>query len=185
MKEKLKLYLDLFVTFFKIGVFTFGGGYVMLGIIEKEVTEKKEWITKDDMFNLLAIAESTPGPLAINAATFIGYKRGKFLGSFLATLGVVLPSFIIIILISLFLNQFSSNIYIQGFLKGIQAGVGVLIFQAAWRLSKPIQKNYLNIIIFFIAFIVAFFTNFSLIYLMIILITFGIALYYLGRSVEL
>ncbi len=71
MKQRLKDYLDLFITFFKIGLFTFGGGYVMLGIIEKEVTEKKQWITKDEMFNLLAIAESTPGPFAINAATFI------------------------------------------------------------------------------------------------------------------
>ncbi|HHT82498.1 MAG TPA: chromate transporter [Acholeplasmataceae bacterium] len=185
MKEKLKIYLDLFWTFFKIGLFTFGGGYVMLSIIEKEVTEKKQWITKEDMFNLLAIAESTPGPFAINAATFIGYKRAKTFGSFLATLGVVLPSFIIIVLISLFLNQFESNKYIQGFLRGIQAGVGVLIFKAAYRLSKPIEKNYLNIIIFFIALIVAFLTNFSLIYLMLILMAFGIALYYLGKAVNL
>lgn len=185
MKEKVKLYLDLFWTFFKIGLFTFGGGYVMLGIIEKEVTEKKKWITKDDMFNLLAIAESTPGPFAINAATFIGYKRGKVLGSFVATLGVVLPSFIIIVTISIFLNQFESNKYIQGFLRGIQAGVGVLIFQAAYRLSKPIEKNYLNIIIFFVALIVAFLTSFNLIYLMLILMAFGIALYYLGKAVDL
>ncbi|MGI6782357.1 MAG: chromate transporter [Acholeplasmataceae bacterium] len=185
MKQRLKDYLDLFITFFKIGLFTFGGGYVMLGIIEKEVTEKKQWITKDEMFNLLAIAESTPGPFAINAATFIGYKRAKFIGSFLATLAVILPSFIIIILISIFLNQFESNKYIQGFLKGIQAGVGVLIFQAAYRLSKPIEKTYFNIIIFFIALIVAFLTNFNLIYLMLILMTFGISLYYLGRSIEI
>ena len=185
MKEKVKLYLDLFWTFFKIGLFTFGGGYVMLGIIEKEVTEKKQWITKEDMFNLLAIAESTPGPFAINAATFIGYKRGKVLGSFVATLGVVLPSFIIIVTISIFLNQFESNKYIQGFLRGIQAGVGVLIFQAAYRLSKPIEKNYLNIIIFFVALIVAFLTSFNLIYLMLILMAFGIALYYLGKAVDL
>ncbi|MGI6787158.1 MAG: chromate transporter [Acholeplasmataceae bacterium] len=185
MKQKLKKYLDLFLTFFKIGLFTFGGGYVMLGIIEKEVTEKKEWITKDEMFNLLAIAESTPGPFAINAATFIGYKRAKFLGSFLATIGVVLPSFIIIILISIFLQQFSTNQYIQGFLKGIQAGVGVLIFQAAYRLSKPIKKSYFNIIIFFIALIIAFLTNFNLIYLMLIFIAFGITIYYLGRVIDL
>lgn len=183
--KKLTDYLDIFWTFLKLGALTFGGGYVMLGIIETELTEKKKWLSKDDMFNLLAIAESTPGPFAINAATFIGYKRAKFLGSFLATLGVVLPSFIIIILVSIFLKEFNDNRYIQGFLKGIQAGVGVLIFKAAYRLSKPIEKSYFNIALFFIAFIVAFFTNFSLIYVMIIFITLGISLYYLGRSTEL
>lgn len=175
--KRLKEYFEVFITFFKIGLFTFGGGYVMLGIIERDLTEKKQWISKEEMLNLLAIAESTPGPLAINAATFIGYKRAKVLGSFLATLGVVLPSFIIILLISLFLKEFD-NIYIQGFLKGIQAGVGVLIFQAAWRLSKPIEKSYFNIIIFFIALIIAMFTNFSLVYLILILIAFGISLYF-------
>lgn len=154
----------------------------MLGIIETELTEKKKWISKDEMLDLLAIAESTPGPFAINAATFIGYKRAKFLGSFLATLGVVIPSFVIIILISLFLDKFQSNKYIQGFLRGIQAGVGVLIFQAAYRLSKPINKNYFNIIIFFIALIVALFTNFSLIYLILIMIAFGIAIYFVKRG---
>lgn len=181
--KKLKEYFEIFFTFFKIGLFTFGGGYVMLGIIERDLTEKKEWISKDEMLNLLAIAESTPGPFAINAATFIGYKRAKVLGSFLATLGVVLPSLIIIILISIFLQHFD-NRYLQGFLKGIQAGVGVLIFQAAYRLSKPIEKSYFNIIIFFIAFIVAMFTSFSLIYVILILMAFGVAIYFL-REVEI
>lgn len=182
--KTLKKHFDIFWTFFKIGLFTFGGGYVMLGIIEKELTEKKKWISKEDMLNLLAIAESTPGPFAINSATFIGYKRAKFLGSFLATLGVVLPSFVIIIIISLFLNAFMESIYIQGFLKGIQAGVGVLIFQAAYRLSKPIEKSYFNIIIFFIALIVAFLTNFSLVYFLLILIAFAISLYFVKKVVS-
>ena len=107
--------------------------------------------------------------------------RAKFVGSFLATLGVVLPSFVIIIIISLFLNAFMENIYIQGFLKGIQAGVGVLIFQAAYRLSKPIEKSYFNIIIFFIALIVAFLTNFNLVYFLLILIAFAISLYFVKK----
>lgn len=156
----------------------------MLGIIETELTEKKGWITKEEMLDLLAIAESTPGPFAINAATFIGYKRAKFIGSFLATLGAVLPSFIIIILIAVFLDRFNDNKYIQGFLRGIQAGVGVLIFKAAYNLSKPVEKTWLNIIIFFIALIIAFLTNFNLIYLILILVAFGIATYFARKVVS-
>lgn len=176
--KRIKEYFDLFWTFFKIGLITFGGGYVMLGIIESQLTEKKKWITKDEMLDLLAIAESTPGPFSINAATFIGYKRAKVIGSFLATLGVVVPSMIIIIGISIFLQSFADNVYISGFLRGIQAGIGVLIFQASYQLSKPVQKTYFNIALFFIAFIISFFTNFSIIYLMMILILFGVSLHY-------
>ena len=179
--KRIKIYFDLLWTFFKIGIISFGGGYVMLGIIENQLTEKKKWITKDEMLDLLAIAESTPGPFSINAATFIGYKRAKAFGSFLATLGVVLPSMIIIIAISVFLRFFDNNIYINGFLKGIQAGIGVLIFQASYKLSKPIEKTNFNIIIFFIALIISFFTNFSIIYLMMILIIFGISLHYIKK----
>ena len=102
MAKKL---LELFLTFFKIGAFTFGGGYAMIPVIEDICVEKKRWITHEDMVNVTVIAESTPGPIAINCATFVGFQRGKFWGAVAATLGVVLPSFIIIYIISMFFNN--------------------------------------------------------------------------------
>ena len=102
----MKKLLDLFYTFFKIGLFTFGGGYAMISTIRETIVEKKQWITDDELMQIITIAESTPGPIAINMATYVGYKKGKALGSVFATLGVVLPSFIIIYLISLFLEKF-------------------------------------------------------------------------------
>ena len=101
--KKSKTVLELFLTLFKIGAFTFGGGYAMLALLESELVSKKKWIEKDEFLDMVAIAESTPGPIAINSATYIGYKRAGVLGSAAATLGVVLPSFIIIYVISLFL----------------------------------------------------------------------------------
>ena len=180
--SKTKKYLDIFWTFFKIGLFTFGGGYVMLGIMQTTLVDKKKWLTEDEMFDLIAISESTPGPFAINAATFIGYKRAKFIGSFFATLGTVIPSFVIILIVSYFLNAFESNLYLQNFLKGIQAGVGVLIFRASGRLAKKLEKNLFNILLFFLGVIIALFTNFSLIYLLLILVFFGIAFSFVQKE---
>lgn len=183
--SKIKKYLDVFWTFFKIGLFTFGGGYVMLGIMQKTLVDKKKWLTEDEMFDLIAISESTPGPFAINAATFIGYKRANFIGSFFATLGTVLPSFIIIILVGYFLNAFETNLYLQNFLKGIQAGVGVLIFSASGRLANKMEKSLFNILLFFLGVIVSLFTNFSLIYLLLILAFFGIASSFVHKKKEI
>ena len=106
MKEKLRRALTLFVTFFKIGAFTFGGGYAMIPLIQREVVENHKWITDDDILDIVAIAESTPGPIAINSATFVGYRVCGVLGSAAATLGTVLPSFTIILIISAILTQF-------------------------------------------------------------------------------
>ena len=102
----MSLLLNLFLTFAKIGLFTFGGGYAMISLIENQCVERKKWITHDEMMNITVIAESTPGPIAINCATFVGYKQAGLLGSLIATLGIVLPSFLIIFAISIFLNQF-------------------------------------------------------------------------------
>ena len=108
----MKVILELFYIFFKLGLFTFGGGYAMIPQIKEIVVEKKKWITEDDMLEILAIAESTPGPIAINMATYIGYLKGKVLGSIAATIGVVLPSLIIIFIISLFFDAFIANKYV-------------------------------------------------------------------------
>lgn len=156
--------LDVFWTFFKIGLFTFGGGYVMIGIIEEKVVLHKKWITEEEMIELLSVSESTPGPFSINVSTFVGYKRAKILGSIAATLGTVLPSIIIITLVSIFLEAFKSNPLINNFLKGISAGVGVLVFLAFYRIGKKIKFSVFNLILFIIGIVVSFFNLFSVVY---------------------
>ncbi|MFA5720046.1 MAG: chromate transporter [Acholeplasmataceae bacterium] len=163
----MKKYGEIFITFFKIGLFTFGGGYVMINIMSHTIVNKKGWLSEDEMFELLVISESTPGPFAINGATYIGYKHAKFWGSFFATLGVVLPSFIIILLISFFLQAFKDNIFIQNGLKGISAGVSVLILLALMKIGKKAPINVINVLLFLIALVVSFFNFFSIIYVLI------------------
>ena len=126
----MKKLLDLFLSFFKIGLFTFGGGYAMISIIENTCVEKKKWITHDDMMNVTVIAESTPGPIAINCATFVGYKHAKLPGSIAATLGVVLPSFIIIYIISMFLDNFLEIKIIANAFNGIKIAVAAGMLHA-------------------------------------------------------
>ena len=109
----MKKLIELFLTMLKIGTFTFGGGYSMIAFLESELVEKKKWIERDDFLNMIAIAESTPGPVAINSATYIGYKMSGVLGSILCTLGVVLPAFIIMFIISLYFDQFLKLKYIS------------------------------------------------------------------------
>ncbi len=145
--KKSKLISTLFLTFFKIGAFTFGGGYAMLSLLENEFVEKKKWLTKEEFLDMVAIAESTPGPIAINSATFIGNKTAGVLGAALSTLGVVLPSFIIIFIISLFLDAFLSFTLIANAFRGIQACVVYLIGSTGIKLFKQMEKKPLPIAI--------------------------------------
>ena len=145
--KKSKLLLTLFLTFFKIGAFTFGGGYAMLNLLENEFVEKRGWLSHDEFLDMLAIAESTPGPVAINSATFIGYKTAGALGSCASTLGVVLPSFIIIYIISLFLDKFLALTIVASAFKGIQACVVYLIGSVGIKMLKQMEKKPLPIII--------------------------------------
>ena len=145
-----KTYLTLFLSFFKIGLFTFGGGYAMIPLIQREASEKRDWINQNEILDVIAIAESTPGPIAINAATYIGFKVGKFWGSFFATLGIVLPSFGIILLISLFYQQFMELAFISAIFKGLRIGVIILLFRAFIKLSKSFKFNLFNIILLLI-----------------------------------
>ena len=147
MKRKKNIF-ELFFTMFKIGLFTFGGGYAMIAILENEFVEKKKWTDKEDFLNMLAIAESTPGPIAINSATYLGYKKAGVLGSAVATLGVVLPSFMIIFTISLFFDAFLSLTYVAYAFKGIQACVVYLILSAGIKLFKGVKKNAYSITAF-------------------------------------
>ena len=136
---RLKL-LTLFVTFLKIGAFTFGGGYAMIPLIEREAVDKHQWIERGDILNILSVAESTPGPIAINSATFVGYKVAGFWGALLATIGVVIPSFVVIIAIANVLEQFQNNAYVEYAFHGIRAGVLVLMINAICSLAKSLRN---------------------------------------------
>jgi len=141
MNRKFKTALELFLTFFKIGAFTFGGGYAMIPLIQRETVENKKWITDDDILEIIAIAESTPGPIAINAATFVGYRTCGFWGAFCATFGVVLPSFVIITIISRVLEAFQGLRAVRYAFFGIRAGVLALILKALWNMYKKCPKG--------------------------------------------
>lgn len=132
---------DLFLTFAKIGAFTFGGGYAMISLIDSECVEKKKWLTHDEFADMTAIAEATPGPVAINCATFVGYKMSGTIGAVLATLGVVLPSFVIILLISMFFENFLKYEIIANAFKGIRTAVSILIIQAGVKMLVKLFKE--------------------------------------------
>lgn len=139
--------LTLFLTFLKIGAFTFGGGYAMIALLENEFVEKKGWLDRDEFLDMAAIAESTPGPVAVNSATYLGYKIGGVAGAALSTLAVCLPSFVIIYVISLFFDQFLSLKYVACAFRGIQACVVYLIFSAGLRMIKALDKSVMNKVI--------------------------------------
>jgi chromate transporter len=130
MKQKLRQAATLFFTFFKIGAFTFGGGYAMIPLIQRETAEKRSWVSNADILDIIAIAESTPGPIAINAATFVGYRVLGAFGAFCATFGVALPSFLIILAVSRVLGAFESSRAVRFAFAGIRAGVLALIVRA-------------------------------------------------------
>ena len=132
---------ELFLTFAKIGLFTFGGGYAMISIIEDNCVEKKKWISHEDMMELTVIAESTPGPIAINMATGVGYRQAGMAGAVAATVGVVLPSFVIIFLISSVLDNFLEILLVASAFRGIKVGVGILILNAGINMIKKMKKN--------------------------------------------
>ena len=178
----MKKIWELFYTFFKIGAFTFGGGYAMIGLIEADCVDKKHWITHDDMMNLTVIAESTPGPIAINCATFVGYKYGGMLGSIAATVGVVLPSLIIISLIAKVLDNFLEIKWIANALLGIRVGVGIIIVRVAVNMIKKMKKNPLPLGILICACVAMllidiFSLKFSSIYLILIAGVFSFIVY--------
>ncbi len=165
--------MELFCTFAKIGIFTFGGGYAMISIIENNCVEKKKWITHDEMMDIAVIAESTPGPIAINCATFVGYKIAGFMGAVFTTLGVVLPSFIIILVVSTFLDDFLNIPFVANAFTGIKVGVGLLILNAGITMLKKMPTKLFPRVIMGISFVMMmlvnlFSWNFSSITMMIV-----------------
>ncbi|MBR6806914.1 MAG: chromate transporter [Clostridia bacterium] len=143
----MKQYIKLFFTMLKIGLFTFGGGYAMIALLENEFVSNKKWIDKDEFLDLVAIAESTPGPIAINSATYIGYKILGFSGSLTATVAMCIPSFVIIYIISVFFDSFLSVAIIASAFRGIQVCVIYLILSAGLKMLKQIKKTPFNIVI--------------------------------------
>ena len=184
--RKIKDYLSLFLTMLKIGLFTFGGGYAMIALIENEFVEKKKWIEKDEFLDIAAIAESTPGPIAINAATYIGYKNSGIIGSMIATLGICIPSFAIIYAISLFFDDFISFTLVAYAFKGIQICVVYLILTAGLKMLKQMKKTTFNMIIISLTLICMivfslFAVKFSTIFYILISGACGVAIYLLGK----
>ncbi len=179
----------LFYTFAKIGLFTFGGGYGMIAIVQDECVEKKKWITEDEFATVLTIAESTPGPIAINCATYTGYVQGGIPGAISATFGVVLPSFVIIYLISSFLNNLLEIEIIANAFKGIQIGVGIIILRAGYNLFKKMAKNLFSITVLLCATLIMLTINFlgwdfSTIYLLLIAGVLGTMVFYIQKLVK-
>lgn len=159
--------LTLFITFLKIGAFTFGGGYAMIPLIQREISEKHGWVTDEDILDIIAIAEATPGPIAINSATFIGFKICGFWGAFCATFGVVLPSFLIIVIISNILREFADFPVVQYAFYGIRAGVLALIVKALYSMYKQCPKNLKSYIIAALAFIAAAILDINVLFVII------------------
>ncbi len=174
MKGKYQQLGRIFLSFLKIGAFTFGGGYAMIPLIQKEAVEKRKWITDDDILEIIAIAESTPGPIAINSATFVGYRACGFLGSACATLGVVLPSFAIILAISYVLREFQELAAVQYAFQGIRAGVLALLFKALWSMYSKSPKGWAAYVIMAGAFLLTAILNVNVLFVLIGCALFGL-----------
>ncbi len=180
----MKILLQLFLTFAKIGLFTFGGGYAMISVIENNCVERKKWITHDEMMDMTVIAESTPGPIAVNCATFTGYKKAGFLGALFATVGMVIPSFIVIFLISVYFDSFLELTVVANAFKGIKIAVGILIVDAAVKMIKKMKKNLFPMLIMLSSGVVMlliniFSWNFSSVSLMLIAATVSLTVFVL------
>lgn len=174
--------LKLFLTFLKIGAFTFGGGYAMIPLIQHEVCDKNKWISDEDILEIVAIAESTPGPIAINSATFVGYKVCGFWGSFFSTLGVVLPSFAVILCISYALNAFQNLRAVKYAFMGIRAGVLALIVKALVSMYKKCPKSWVSYTVIALAALVGILTDVNVFLIIIASAVFGLVTYSVLRK---
>ncbi len=186
---KFKKLLSIFFDFFKIGLFTFGGGYAMISLIEKTFVEKRKYITEEELLDIISIAEATPGVMAVNSATYIGKKVLGFLGSLFATIGVVLPSFLIILLISFFYEKFIQIEWIGAIISGLMIAVTFLIFRAAIKLFKSAKKDWVSYLLIALSFtgllLVKFFkVNFSTIYMILIGGAFSLLVYFITYLVN-
>ena len=170
----MKKLLQIFLSFFRIGAFTFGGGYAMIPLIQHEAVEKRKWVTDGDILDIVAIAGSTPGPIAINSAPFVGYRAAGVLGSVCATLGVVLPSFVIILLLSFVLAQFQEVQAVQYAFNGIRVGVLALLVKALWTMYTKSPKGWVAYVIMGGALILTALFSINVIFVIIGCAVFGI-----------
>ncbi len=155
----MKKLIELFISIFKIGAFTFGGGYAMIPLIEEEIVNNKRWLSKEEFVDILIVAQSLPGALAVNTSIFLGYKISGILGALTALMAVILPSFFIILIIAIFFMQFRDNYYVNAAFKGITAAVPMLVLVGAISLSKGLSKNIRTILTITIALIALIFFN--------------------------
>lgn len=167
ISERVRGNWELFWIFFRIGAFTFGGGYAMIPLIQREVVEKKHWITDDDMLEIIAISESTPGPIAINMATFIGQKVAGVFGAFWATMGVVVPAFVTISVISFVLRQFQEIRAVRYAFFGIRAGVLALILKALWSMYRKSDKSWFHYTVAASVFVLVAFLKVNVLFVLI------------------
>ncbi len=177
VKERLKKILELFLCFLKIGAFTFGGGYAMVSLVQRDMVEKKKWLTDQEMVDVIAIAESTPGVIALNTATYVGAKIAGFWGSLFASIGAMLPSVIIILAIYPVIQLFGENQYVKWAFLGIRACVAALILNATYKISKMNEKNVVSFIVTGVALVLALLSTFEVIKLDMIFIILGAALF--------
>ena len=173
----MNIYFELFWVFFKIGLFTFGGGYAMLPMLEKEIIEKKSWATEEDLMKFFAIGQVTPGVIAVNTATFIGYYKKGILGGIVSTLGIVSPSLLIISIIANILNNFSEILAVQYALNGIRIAVCILMCSSIFKLIKGSINDLIGVFIFVFSFILSYFTNISTVVLVFVFGILGLIIY--------
>lgn len=182
MNKKYEKLIKLFLTFLKIGAFTFGGGYAMIPLIHREIVEKHKYLKDDEMLDMVAISESTPGPLAVNIATFVGYRTASIIGAVISTFALVLPSFIIITLIAMFFNKFAEYEVVKFAFNGIRICVLVLMSKAIVTLWKPCPKGAIPYTIIALAFITVTFFNINAIIVIICSGAIGVASYLLAKK---
>jgi chromate transporter len=185
--KRLKELFSIFLAMMKIGAFTFGGGYAMIALLENEFVDKRGWLEKEEFLDIAAIAESTPGPIAINASTYVGYKHMGFLGALVATLGMCLPSFTVIYLISLFFDAFLSFEIVGYAFRGIQIGVIYIIFSAGLKMLKGMKKTAFNLSVIWTVLILMvtcslFAVNFSTVFYILISGIVGVVFYLVSRA---
>lgn len=180
MKSQLKLLIEIFITFFKIGSFTFGGGYAMIPLIEKEVVENKKWVTPEEVVDVFAVAQSMPGAIAINSSTFIGYKISGKKGAIVATLGVILPSFLIITLIAIFFSKFQNAPAVEAVFSGIRPAIVGLISFAAVKVSKTSIVDRTGLILALLSIFLVVIFDVQPIFIILGGAAIGLAIYYLS-----
>ena len=171
---------DLFCVFFKIGLFTFGGGLAMLPNLEKELVDKREWVDKDTLLDYFAIGQSTPGIIAVNVATFIGYNKYGISGACISTLGLVFPSIIIITAIALFFSNFNDIVWVKKALDGINIAVAALLTKTLLSFTKTVIKSILSLCLFVLAFIGVVFFKINTCFIILAAIMVGLIVYFIS-----